>query len=109
MPKLLRRKDTTKARNINLKFVIDCHEPREDKVKYNIYLLQVINLDEFADFLKSKIKVAGKTGNLGDDVAVNIENDSKVVLTSTIPFSKRYLIYIIINRYLKYLTKKYLK
>lgn len=50
-------------------------------------------------FLQSRIKVQGKTGNLGTDVTVAAEAD-KVVVTSNIPFSKRYL---------KYLTKKYLK
>ncbi|CAD8178693.1 unnamed protein product (macronuclear) [Paramecium tetraurelia] len=87
---ILRRKDQQKAKNLNLKFVIDCTEPKEDKV---------LNLDEFVSYLQSRIKVQGKTGNLGNDVTVAAEQD-KVVVTSTIPFSKRYL---------KYLTKKYLK
>ncbi|CAD8086260.1 unnamed protein product [Paramecium primaurelia] len=87
---ILRRKDQQKAKNLNLKFVIDCTEPKEDKV---------LNLDEFVSYLQSRIKVQGKTGNLGNDVTVAAEQE-KVVVTSTIPFSKRYL---------KYLTKKYLK
>ncbi|CAD8107241.1 unnamed protein product [Paramecium sonneborni] len=87
---ILRRKDQQKAKNLNLRFVIDCTEPKEDKV---------LNLDEFVSYLQSRIKVQGKTGNLGNDVTVTAEQE-KVVVTSTIPFSKRYL---------KYLTKKYLK
>ncbi|CAD8197423.1 unnamed protein product [Paramecium octaurelia] len=87
---ILRRKDQQKAKNLNLKFIIDCAEPKEDKV---------LNLDEFVSYLQSRIKVQGKTGNLGNDVTVSAEQE-KVVVTSTIPFSKRYL---------KYLTKKYLK
>ncbi|PZR19582.1 MAG: hypothetical protein DI535_30980, partial [Citrobacter freundii] len=43
--------------------------------------------------------VEGKTGVLGDSVTVS-RSGSKVVIKSEIPFSKRYL---------KYLTKKYLK
>ena len=36
MPKnLLRKKDVTKAKNINLKFILDCKEPKEDKVLKN--------------------------------------------------------------------------
>ncbi|CAK88746.1 unnamed protein product (macronuclear) [Paramecium tetraurelia] len=87
---ILRRKDQQKAKNLNLKFIIDCAEPKEDKV---------LNLDEFVSYLQSRIKVQGKTGNLGNDVTVSAEQE-KVVVTSTIPFSKRYL---------RYLTKKYLK
>jgi large subunit ribosomal protein L22e len=49
--------------------------------------------------LKARIKVEGKVGNLGDHV--NVANDgSKVTVSANIPLSKRYL---------KYLTKKYLK
>ena len=70
--------------------MLDCSEPQNDKV---------IDVVAFADFLKSKIKVNGKKGNLGEDVAVLTEG-AKVVVTATIAFSKRYL---------KYLAKKYLK
>lgn len=47
-----------------------------------------------------RIKVNGKTGNLGNAVTLGREKNTKLVLNSDIPFSKRYL---------KYLTKKYLK
>jgi large subunit ribosomal protein L22e len=50
-------------------------------------------------FLRERIKVKGKAGKLGD--AVKIRRDkSKVYVTAQPPFSKRYL---------KYLTKKFLK
>ena len=47
----------------------------------------------------SILQVGGKTGNFGKDVTLG-RDKNKVVLTSAVPFSKRYL---------KYLTKKYLK
>lgn len=50
-------------------------------------------------FLHDRIKVNGKSGNLGDNVKI-IRDKSKIHVNSTVPFSKRYL---------KYLTKKYLK
>ena len=54
---------------------------------------KVINLEEFANFFRERIKVngraAGKTGQLSEDISVAVESD-KVVVTSTIPFSKRY-------------------
>lgn len=50
-------------------------------------------------FLLDRIKVGGKTGNLGDLVSVS-RDKAKVVVTSDTAFSKRYL---------KYLSKKYLK
>ena len=72
------------------KYTIDCSLPIEDNV---------IVLNDFTDFLTQKIKVGGKTGNLGS--AVNISKDkNSVVVEAKIDFSKRYL---------KYLTKKYLK
>lgn len=36
--------------------------------------------------------MGGKTGNLHDDVNVAVEADTRVVVTATIPFSKRYLL-----------------
>ena len=54
---------------------------------------------EFADFLKSNIKVAGKKGNLGENVVITLA-DKRVAVASKVDLQKRYL---------KYLTKKYLK
>jgi len=49
--------------------------------------------------LHDRIKVNNKTGNLGTKVQIS-RDKAKVVVTAEMPFSKRYL---------KYLTKKYLK
>ena len=59
----------------------------------------VIVLSDFESFLTQRIKVEGKTGNLGNAVTVSKDKDTLVV-NASIDFSKRYL---------KYLTKKYLK
>merc|ERR1711962_1904205 len=48
---------------------------------------------------KQSLKVKGKTSNFGNDVTLE-RAKTKINLTSNVPFSKRYL---------KYLTKKYLK
>jgi len=73
-----------------LKFSIDCKLPIEDNV---------IVLKDFESFLTQKIKVDNKVGNLGTAVTVSMDKES-IVVESKIPLSKRYL---------KYLTKKYLK
>jgi len=59
----------------------------------------VLDVGTFEKFLKDSIKVGGKAGNLGDAVNVAMEK-TKVVVSAETPFSKRYL---------KYLTKKFLK
>ena len=87
---ILRKKQAVRSKNLDLKFTIDCAQPVEDKV---------LVPSDFVDFLKKRIKVQGKTGNFGSEVALK-NSGSKIELTSEIPFSKRYL---------KYLTKKYLK
>ncbi|XP_030463141.2 60S ribosomal protein L22-2-like [Syzygium oleosum] len=71
-------------------FVIDCAKPVEDKI------MDIASLEKF---LQERIKVDGKAGALGDSVTVS-RDKSKITVTSTNDFSKRYL---------KYLTKKYLK
>lgn len=50
-------------------------------------------------FLNDKIKVEGVVGNLGNDIVVE-ESNNVVTVVSTTKFS---------GKYLKYLTKKYLK
>ena len=73
-----------------LSFAIDCSKPVEDKVFIT---------SNFAEYLRQRIKVNGKTGKLGDQIKI-AEDGAKVNINCTVPFSKRYL---------KYLTKKYLK
>ncbi|WVZ67043.1 hypothetical protein U9M48_016182 [Paspalum notatum var. saurae] len=75
----------------SIAFTIDCTKPVEDKI------MEIASLEKF---LQERIKVAGgKAGSLGDSVTVS-RDKTKVTVTSDGPFSKRYL---------KYLTKKYLK
>uniref|UniRef100_T1IVD1 Large ribosomal subunit protein eL22 n=1 Tax=Strigamia maritima TaxID=126957 RepID=T1IVD1_STRMM len=84
------QKGKGKKKKTQLKFSIDCSHPVEDGI---------MNASDFEKFLHDRIKVNGKTKNLGKDISIE-RNKSKVNLTSDIAFSKRYL---------KYLTKKYLK
>merc|ERR1711971_455089 len=73
-----------------MKFAIDYSVPLEDGLFQG---------EQFERFLQERIKVNGKTGNLGDKVTITREK-SKIFVTAELPFSKRYL---------KYLTKKFLK
>lgn len=59
--KILKKKGQAKNKGLNIKFVIDCSEPVEDKV---------IKTTDFEEFLQKKIKIAGKIGNFGDDVSL---------------------------------------
>merc|ERR1711885_98081 len=79
-----------KKNKLNLKFTIDCTHPVEDGI---------MNPADFETFLKQRIKVNNKVGNLGGHVSVELAKN-KLTVSSEIPLSKRYL---------KYLTKKYLK
>ena len=79
-----------KAKKKTRTFVIDCARPVDDKI---------MEIGSFEKFLKDRIKVNGKAGVLGDSVTISREK-SKIVITTEIEMSKRYL---------KYLTKKYLK
>merc|ERR1712006_21173 len=83
-------KKVAKGKKTTSKFYIDCKLPIEDNV---------IVLKDFESYLTQNIKVDNKKGNLGSNVTVGLDKESLVV-ESKIPFSKRYL---------KWLTKKYLK
>lgn len=86
MPKATAGKTTAKH-----KFIIDYSKPAADGV---------FDGAEFEKFLHDRIKVEGKAGQLGDSVKVTRDGNTKITVTCNIPFSKRYL---------KYLTKKFLK
>jgi large subunit ribosomal protein L22e len=73
-----------------VKFSIDISAPVGDNV---------MDAAAFEKFLHDRIKVNGKTGQLGSKVNIKREK-TKIQVTAELPFSKRYL---------KYLTKKYLK
>merc|ERR1711868_329903 len=83
------KKGDTKGKKF-MKFAIDYSVPLEDGL---------FDGTSFERFLLERIKVDGKTGQLGDKVQLAREK-SKIFVTAELPFSKRYL---------KYLTKKYLK
>ncbi|XWS36167.1 hypothetical protein CRYUN_Cryun20dG0061800 [Craigia yunnanensis] len=79
-----------KGKKKGTSFTIDCAKPVEDKI------MDIASLEKF---LQERIKVGGKAGALGD--SVNVTRDkSRINVSSDSNFSKRYL---------KYLTKKYLK
>ncbi|XP_045161746.1 60S ribosomal protein L22-like [Mercenaria mercenaria] len=79
-----------KKKKIAIHYVLDCTHPVEDGI---------MDVASFEKFLNERIKVEGKTNNMGNNVSLERQK-SKVILNADIPFSKRYL---------KYLTKKYLK
>ncbi|KAI0732259.1 ribosomal protein L22e [Fomitopsis betulina] len=80
-----------KAAATKHKFVIDYSKPAGDGV---------FDGAAFEKYLHDRIKVENKTGQLGDNVKIARDGDVKLTVSSNIPLSKRYL---------KYLTKKFLK
>ncbi|EGG17098.1 S60 ribosomal protein L22 [Cavenderia fasciculata] len=71
------------------KFTIDCNAPGG----------KILDVAVFEKFLHDRIKVDGKAGNLGTSVTIT-RDKNRIVVQSVVPMSKRYM---------KYLTKKYLK
>ncbi|KAF8973903.1 ribosomal protein L22e [Flammula alnicola] len=92
MPKVAATKGAaTKGAATKHKFIIDYSKPAADGV---------FDGADFEKFLHDRIKVEGKAGQLGENVKVVRDGNTKITVTSSVPFSKRYL---------KYLTKKFLK
>ncbi|CRG92649.1 60S ribosomal protein L22 [Talaromyces islandicus] len=82
---------TKKPQKVTNKFVINASQPASDKI---------FDVSAFEKFLHDRIKVEGRVGNLGDSVQISQSGDGKIEVVTHIPFS---------GRYLKYLTKKFLK
>merc|ERR1712194_529047 len=90
MGKGLKKKVAQKGKKQMLKFTVDCQQPSDDNI---------IEAKELEKYFNNRIKVDGKTGNLGERVVVS-RDKAKIHVSAEAPFSKRYL---------KYLSKKYLK
>jgi large subunit ribosomal protein L22e len=72
--------------------VIDCTRPATDSI---------LDVAAFENYLQDRFKVNGKTGNLGTAVAITRDGEKILVKNSgAVIYPKRYL---------KYLTKKFLK
>lgn len=81
---------TTKKSKAAKKFVVDTSAPVENGV---------FDQEGYVKYLVEHIKVDNIVGNLGDEISVTSEGN-KVVVVSNTKFS---------GKYLKYLTKRYLK
>ena len=73
-----------------VRYSVDCSHPVDDGI---------MDPNAFEKYLHDRIKVKGKAGNLGDSVKIS-KDKAVVTVTATVPISKRYI---------KYLTKKFLK
>ncbi|KAI8844820.1 ribosomal protein-like protein [Chytridium lagenaria] len=91
MPAIRNPTANKKAKVVPVKFTIDCSGPASD----NIFDTAV-----FEKFLHDRIKVGGKTNNLGDVISISRNGGTITVTTNQGAIAKRYL---------KYLTKKFLK
>ncbi|KAI9819710.1 MAG: 60S ribosomal protein L22 [Thelocarpon impressellum] len=80
-----------KQQKVTTKYIINCSQPASDKI---------FDISAFEKFLHDKIKVDGRVGNLGDTVQISQQGDGKIEVIAHQQFS---------GRYLKYLTKKFLK
>ncbi|KAF2453657.1 ribosomal protein L22e, partial [Lineolata rhizophorae] len=80
-----------KGQKITKKYIIDASQPTNDKI---------FDITAFEKFLHDRIKVDGRTGNLGDTIQISQQGAGKIEVIAHQEFS---------GRYLKYLTKKFLK
>ncbi|EAA61092.1 hypothetical protein AN5014.2 [Aspergillus nidulans FGSC A4] len=88
-----------KAQKVTQKFIINASQPANDKI---------FDVSAFEKFLHDRIKVEGRVGNLGDKVVISQVGDGKVEVVAHIPFSGRYLKYLLTGAFV-FRTKKYLK
>ncbi|KAK1770925.1 ribosomal protein L22e [Phialemonium atrogriseum] len=80
-----------KAPKVTKKFIINASQPASDKI---------FDVSAFEKFLNEKIKVEGRVGNLGETIKISQQGDGKIEIIAHNELS---------GRYLKYLTKKFLK
>ena len=81
---------TKKTQNVTKTFTVDCATPTENGV---------FDPESYVKYLVEHIKIDGHVGQLNELISVSTEG-TKVVVVSSTKFS---------GKYLKYLTKRYLK
>ncbi|CAH0053027.1 unnamed protein product [Clonostachys solani] len=84
-------KKAGKVQKQTKKYIINASQPANDKI---------FDVSAFEKFLQERIKVEGRTNNLGETVAISQKGDGKIEIIAHNDLS---------GRYLKYLTKKFLK
>ncbi|KAK4998121.1 60S ribosomal protein L22 [Elasticomyces elasticus] len=80
-----------KGQKVTKKYTINASQPTNDRI---------FDPSAFTTFLQQRIKVDGRTGNLGETISVSNLGDGRIEVVAHQEFS---------GRYLKYLTKKFLK
>jgi len=91
MAPVVAKKSGKKGSKVTKKFIINAQQAVNDKI---------FDLAAFEKFLHDRVKVEGRTNNLGDVVTISQQGEGKIEVVAHQEFS---------GRYLKYLTKKYLK
>ncbi|KAK1827855.1 ribosomal protein L22e [Podospora conica] len=91
MAPVAKKSSKAKGPKTTKKFVINASQPASDKI---------FDVSAFEKFLNEKIKIEGRTGNLGDIIKISQTGDGKIEIIAHNELS---------GRYLKYLTKKFLK
>merc|ERR1739838_904767 len=75
------KKSGKKAKKVSHAFTIDCTHPVEDGI---------MQIGKFEDFLKARVKVEGKPGNIGKNVVIS-SSKTKINVNADIDLSKQYL------------------
>ncbi|KAK3360044.1 ribosomal protein L22e [Lasiosphaeria hispida] len=91
MAPIAKKSGKGKAPKTTKKFIINASQPASDKI---------FDVSAFEKFLNEKIKVEGRVGNLGEIIKISQTGDGKIEIIAHNELS---------GRYLKYLTKKFLK
>ena len=69
-------------------FIINASQPANDKI---------FDVSAFEKFLHDRIKVDGRTGNLGDTIVISQQGDGKIEVVAHQEFSGRYLKYLLVS------------
>ncbi|KAL2132172.1 hypothetical protein VTI74DRAFT_4135 [Chaetomium olivicolor] len=91
MAPIAKKSGAKKGPKVTKKFIINASQPASDKI---------FDVSAFEKFLAEKIKVEGRVGNLGETIKISQQGEGKIEIIAHNELS---------GRYLKYLTKKFLK
>lgn len=73
----------------HVQFIINAQQPASDKI---------FDVSAFEKFLQERIKVEGRTNNLGDNVVIQQAGEGKIEIIANNELSGRYLKYLYVAR-----------
>lgn len=90
--------NTGGSNTVTPSFMLQATEPHPGSCEISSHVNdKIFDIQAFEKFLHDRIKVEGRTGNLGDTIQISQQGDGKIEVIAHQEFSGRYLKYLYVQ------------